>query len=85
MRSECVFVDLMKMPSIFFKGIVRRQIHAPTKPEDIFLVGTARRLCNKQAHIHVHGRDVGVARVQDHGHAHRLPATSSNLWAVCGG
>ena len=60
--------------------IVGRQVETAAEPPRR-MVAAGR----EQAHVHVRGRDVRVARVEDQGHAHRRPRLSGEFGAMRGG
>src|SRR5581483_9436678 len=59
----------MKVPHVLEIGIVRRQVHAAAEPPHRRLTGLLRR---EEADVHVHRRDVRIARMQDERDAERL-------------
>ncbi len=56
---QCFFVDAVEVDAIVFKRVIRRQIHAATKPPEV-LLGFVLRFGHKKPHFRVQGRDVGV-------------------------
>ena len=72
----------VEMPGIFLEAVVGRQVHAAAEPPDRFL---ARLLGDEEAHVHVRGRAVGVARMEHQRDTHRLPAATRQFGAVRGG
>ena len=80
--QQRVVAHLMKMLGVFFKAVIRREVHTAAKPSHGFAVGG--RSCN-HAHIHVHGRHIGVAGVKHQGHAHGFKRCASQLGAMLRG
>ena len=78
MGRERVAAHAVEVARVFFETVVRREVHAAAEPEHRRLAGFRR---DEQAHVHVHGRAVGVARVQHERHARRLEPASCQLRA----
>ena len=70
------------MHRVFVKAVIRRQVHAATKPGH---GRPALGLGRDHAHVHVHRRHIGVARVEHQGYAHGLKGRTRQLRAVLGG
>src|SRR3984893_15520763 len=66
----------MKMLGIFLVAVIGREIHAAAEPKQRRLAGFR---CDQQAHVHVHGRAVRIARMHDERHAHCLETTPGQL------
>src|SRR5471030_344934 len=71
-----VTADAVKMPRIFLVAVVRREIHAAAEPEQRRFTRFCR---DQQAHVHVHGGAVRIARMHDERHAHGLETTPGKL------
>ena len=56
----------MKVHRIFFKTVVRGQVHAAAKPANHLPITPD---CGNHSHIHMHGRHIGVARMEHQRHA----------------
>ena len=63
------------MYGIILEAIIRREVHAAAKPPDWLLAAFFR---DKEAHVHMHSGDIGIARVEYQRDAHGLPT------AACG-
>ena len=64
--------DAVPMPGILLKTVVGRQVKTAAEPPHrihAFLLG------DEEAHVHVRGRDIGIAGMHDQGHAHGLERT----------
>jgi len=73
---ERIPADAVEMPRVVLVAVIRREVHAAAEPEErrlAFLRG------DQQAHVHVHGRAVRIARMHDERHAHRLEAAPGKL------
>ena len=68
-RRQSVLADLVKMHSVFFKGVIRREVHATAEPANQ-LTGGGRG--GNHAHVHVNRRHIGVKRMENQGNAHRF-------------
>jgi hypothetical protein len=75
-RRERVAVDGVEVARVLLEAVVRRQVHAAAEPDDRRGVLRHRR---EHAHVHVHGRDVRVARMEDERDAHRLERRAGEL------
>ena len=73
MGANRLLADGVEVARVLFEPVVGREIHAAAEPP-----GIARR---EEAHVHVHGGTVGVARMQHERHAHRLERASGELRA----
>ena len=73
----------MEVRGVFLEAVVGRQVHAAAEPPDRLL----RRvlLGDEEAHVHVRGRAIGIARMQHQRDAHRLPAAAGQFGAMRGG
>src|SRR5690606_40490335 len=60
MGVEGLAADAMEVPGVFLERVVGRQVHASAEPKYIACAATLRRKREKDAHVHVHRRDVGV-------------------------
>jgi len=67
------------MDRIRIEPVVRRQVHAATKPGD---QRALRRLRGNHAHIHVHRGRMGVARVEHQGDTQCLKGSTYQFRAV---
>src|SRR5258705_7571489 len=63
----------MEMVRIVRKAVVGREIHAAAEPPGV--AGT------EEAHVHVHRRAVGIARMEHERKPHRVVGTASELRA----
>ena len=77
--SACLQVR-MEMPRVLLEAVVGRQVHAAAEPPDGVAPGR-----DEEAHVHVHRRAVGIARMQHQRHAHRLAGAAGELRARGGG
>ena len=59
--EERVAADAVKMDRVFGEAVIGRQVHAAAEPPDC---RTALFTRDKKAQVHVHGRRVGIARMQ---------------------
>ena len=71
--------DAMKMLGVFFKAVIRREVHAATEPAR----RRARRWCGHQhAHIHVDRRHIGIVRVEHQRNTHGFKRRTSKFGAM---
>src|SRR5678815_1501837 len=71
----------MKVDRIVGVAIVRREIHATAEPPH--RRRGARCTRDEKPHVHVHGRRVRVARMQNERHAECVPGATGELGARC--
>ena len=69
----------MEMDRVFREPVVRRQVHPAAEPP--YRVG-APPVRDEEAHVEMHRRRVGIARVQDQRHAGRFPCAARKLGAM---
>ena len=81
-RRERVVAGLVEVDRIRVEPVVGRQVHTAAKPGD---QRALRRLGGDHAHIHVHRRRIGVARVEHQGHTQCLKRRANQLRAVLRG
>src|SRR6266581_3261664 len=79
-RRERVTATAVKVARVLLESIIRRQIHPAPEPPDRL---AARRRCKEEPHIHVHGGDEGIARMQYQRDTQGLEAATGELRA-CG-
>ena len=65
--TQRVTTDAVKMHRVAFEAVVRREVHAAAEPPHGFRVLPLLRgrLRREEAHVHVRGRHVGIARMQN--------------------
>ena len=81
-RRERVVAGLVEVDCVRIEAVVRRQVHTAAKPGD---QRALRRLRGDHAHIHVHRRRIGVARVEHQGDAQCLKRRANQFRAVLRG
>ena len=81
-RRQRVTAGLVEMHCVFFKAVIRGQVHATAKPGDGFAVG---RFGRQHAHIHVDRRRIRVAWMKHQRDAHGLKRRTRQLRPVMGG
>jgi hypothetical protein len=72
----------MEMARIVLEGVIGRQVHAAAEPPHGFF---AFLFGDEEAHVHVRGRAIRVARMQYQRDAHGFPAAAGELGPVGGG
>ena len=68
----------MEMDAVFLEPVVGSEVHAAAEPEHGRFAAAGG---DEEAHIHVYGRNVGIARMQHQGHAHRLETPTGEFLA----
>ena len=81
-RGQRIAAAGVKMARVLLEAVIGREVHAAAKPPHVDGVGGPR---HEKTHVHVHGRHIGIARMQHQGHAHRLEAATGQLRAVGAG
>ncbi len=76
-RRQRRLAGAVEVPRIFLEAVVGREVHAAAEPPEV-----AR---GEAAHVHVHGRAIGIARVQDQRHAHGFVGEAAELRTRGGG
>src|SRR5258705_8472143 len=70
---ERIAASRVEMPRVFGEAVIRREIHAAAKPPGV--PGA------EEAHVHVHGRAIGIARMQHERKSHRVVGAAGKLRA----
>ena len=82
--GQRIAAGLVEMLAVFVKAVVGREVHATAKPEHRRgIVGCGMR--DKAAHIHMHRRRIGIARMQHQRYAHGLERAPGQLRALRAG
>ena len=76
---ECVCTGSMEVGGILFKTVVRREIHATTKPPNRLFARAFDGLGHKEPDVQMHGWDVGVAGMQNQRNPHGFPMSPDQL------
>ena len=78
-RRDRVAAGAVEVDRVLVVAVVRRQVHASAEPPHRIGVGARR---DEHAHVHVHGRRVRIAGMQDERHARRLPCAPREIGTV---
>ena len=81
-RRQGITATAVEVHGIFFKAVVRRQVHAAAKPAHGLLAGMPGR---NHAHVHVHRGHIGIARVEHQRNTHGLERRAGQFGPVLRG
>ena len=68
----------MKLTSIFFETVIRREVHAAAEPPYRLLTFPAR---DKKTHVHMHRRHKRIQRMHDQRYPHHLERSAGQVWS----